>query len=263
MNPALSPDANVLATSILNPEGGYSIWLIDLKSGTPSRFTFEVSRWPVWSPDGKQIAFNLDHTGYDDLFVKSSNGASAERLLLATEYRKIPSDWSRDGKLLLFDQEEPRTKRDLWILPLDGDKKPYPILQTAANEYAARFSPDGHWIAYTSDESGREEVYVQTFPLTGRKRKISHQGGSFPEWQRDGKELFYVSADRQMMAAALADEAAFTFALPKALFPATASSRQLTGFSVTAHGQRFLMAVENEQKRSPVTVVINWTAGIQ
>ena len=263
MNPALSPDANVLATSILNPEGGYSIWLIDLKSATPSRFTFEASRWPVWSPDGKQIAFNLDLTGYDDLFVKPSNSGSAERLLLANEYRKIPSDWSRDGKLLLFDQEEPRTKRDLWILPLDGDKKPYPILQTAANEYAARFSPDGHWIAYTSDESGREEVYVQTFPLTGRKRKISHQGGSFPEWRRDGKELFYVSADRQMMVAALADEATFTFALPKALFPATANSRLLTGFSVTADGQRFLIAVENEQKRSPVTVVINWAAGIQ
>jgi hypothetical protein len=159
--------------------------------------------------------------------------------------------------------EDPQTKRDLWILPLDGDKKPCPILQTASNGYAARFSPDGRWIAYTSDESGQDEVYVQNFPLTGLKRKISHQGGSFPEWRRDGKELFYVSGDRRMMAAALSDQATFTFALPKALFPATPSARQLTGFSVTADGQRFLMHMPTGAKPAPVTVVTNWTAGIR
>ncbi|MBZ5617518.1 MAG: hypothetical protein LAQ69_02110 [Acidobacteriia bacterium] len=263
IHPALSPDAGTLAAGVLDPDAGsYSVWLIDLKSGTPSRFTFEPSRWPVWSPDGKQIAFNLDRTGQDDLFVKPSSGASGERLLLSNSFRKIPSDWSTDGKLLLFDQEDPKTRRDLWILPLSGGGKPYPILQTAANEYAARFSPDGHRIAYTSDESGQDEVYVQTFPLTGSKRKISHQGGSFPEWKGDGKELFYVSADRQVMAAALADQTAFTFAPPKPLFPATRGL--LTGYSVSADGQRFLMNMLSEEKQSaPVTVVINWTAGVR
>jgi len=148
------------------------------------------------------------------------------------------------------------------MLPLAADAKPVPILQTPADEYAARFSPDGRWIAYTSDESGREEVYIQGFPLNGNKRQISHQGGSWPEWRRDGNELFYISADRQVMAAALADKNTLTFAAPKALFPA--SRGRLTGFAVTADGQRFLMNVLNEERQSsPVTVVINWTAGIR
>ena len=262
IRPAVSPDGATLAAGVLDPYvGSYSVWLIDLKSGTPSRFTFEASRWPVWSPDGKQIAFNLDRTGKDDLYVKAASGASAERLLLANSFRKTPSDWSADGKLLLFDQEEPKTKRDLWIFPMDGGK-PYPILQTAANEYAARFSPDGRWIAYTSDESGQEEVYVQSFPPAGGKRKVSHQGGSFPEWRRDGKELFYVSGDGQLMSAPLADAAAFTFGLPKSLFAATRG--MLTGYSVSADGQRFLMNMTLERRQSePVTVMINWTAAIR
>jgi Tol biopolymer transport system component len=261
IRPAVSPDGNTLAAGVLDPDAGsYSVWLIDLKTGTPSRFTFEASRWPVWSPDGKQIAFNLDRTGNDDLYVKAVSGAAGERLLLSNPFRKVPSDWSGDGNLLLFDQEDPKTKRDVWALPLSGGK-PYPILQTAANEYAARFSPDGRWIAYTSDESGQEEVYVQSFP-PARKRKISHQGGSYPEWRRDGKELFYVSADGQVMAASLADEAAFTFAVAKPLFPATRGF--LTGYSVAGDGQRFLMNMLVERKQSePVTVVINWTEGIR
>jgi hypothetical protein len=262
IRPALSPDGGTLAAGVLDPEAGsYSVWLIDMKSGTPSRFTFEPSRWPVWSPDGKQIAFNLDRSSQDDLFVKPASGASGEQLLLSNSFRKIPSDWSNDGKLLLFDQEDPKTKRDLWILPLSGGK-PYPILQTPSNEYAARFSPDGHWLAYTSDESGQDDVYVQSFPLNGGKRRISHQGGSFPEWRRDSRELFYVSDDRQVMVAALADQAAFTFAPPKALFPATRGL--LTGYSVSADGQRFLMNMVSEEKQStPLTVVINWTAGLR
>src|SRR5262249_43345615 len=153
--PSLSPDGKTLATSVLDWDAMmFSIWLFDLAHGVPSRFTFEHSSSPVWSPDGTQIAFGMDRKeGHADLYLKASSGTSDERLLLASGISKTPTDWSPDGKFLLFGQEQPKTKRDPWLLPLGGNEKPSPILETAADEFAARFSPDGRWIAYTSDES--------------------------------------------------------------------------------------------------------------
>src|SRR5262249_50285131 len=132
--------------------------------------------------------------------------------------QKFPTDWSLDGRLIIYYEIDPKTKRDIWVLPLAGDKKPFPFLQTVANETGGRLSPDGCWMAYASDESGGYEVYVQGFPSRGGKRQVSIKGGTGPCWRRDGKELFYYSADGKLMAMEVKAGASFEAGVPSALF---------------------------------------------
>lgn len=156
----------------------------------------------VWSPDGSRIVFNSRRKGHLDLYVRASSGVGAEEELLVDDLDKSPLDWSPDGRFVLFSVAASKTGSDLWVLPLFGDRKPFPILQTALNESAGQFSPDGHWIAYASNESGRFEVYVAPFPGPGGKWQVSAAGGFFPRWRRDTREMFYLAPDNALMAVA-------------------------------------------------------------
>jgi hypothetical protein len=267
--PRLSPDEKQVAVDDLDAQGNRDIWIIDLARGTPTRFTFDpaVDWIPVWSPDGSRILFSSNREGVFDLYQKPATGAGKEVLLLKSDLPKNPTDWSADGRFILYTVNDPKTSFDLWVLPLFGDQKPFPFLQTQFNERAGRLSPDGQWIAYASDESGDWQVYVQSFPAGGGKWQISTNGGFFPAWRRDGKELFYVSPDKKVMTLDVKGAGAtFERGVPRALFDLRVSD--LTGaqarFAVTADGQRFLVnntIVENAS--SPIAVVLNWTADLK
>jgi serine/threonine protein kinase len=193
-----SPDRRQLAVGVSNRLSS-NIWLYDIARGAPTRFTFDPAYDynPIWSPDGKTIVFASNRRGHPDLFRKAANGSGAEELLYADELEKYPLDISRNGKSLLY-----WTPGDLWILPdplgPPEAAKPYLLLQTQFDLIHAQFSPDGHWIAYVSDESGRAEIYVAPFPGPGSKRQISTAGGTQPRWRSNGKEIFYVASDQRL-----------------------------------------------------------------
>ena len=196
-------------------------------------------------------------------------------LLGATDEAKVPNDWSRDGRFLLYTQQDPRTKADLWALPLASDATPAgaptPFANTEFNEDQGRFSPDTHWVAYVSDESGRSEIYVQPFPAAtggGGKTRVSRDGGDQPRWGRDGKELFYLSLDGKLMAVNVAEGPKFRAGVPESLFQALVvrgRRESLLGvlrWDVAPDGKHFLI---NTVKTSsePLTVVLNWTAELK
>ena len=262
-------DRRIAAARVDSQTGTRDIWLIDLARGTPLRFTFSpADDWvPVWSPDGSRIAFASDQGGPGNLYQKSSSGGVNEEQILSTSERKWPSDWSPDGRFIVYASASPRTKLDLWVLPMDGDRKPVPYLQSDFNEDQARFSPDGRYIAYCSDESGRYEVYVQTFPTSGKKWQISTGGGAQPRWRRDGRELFYISPERKVEVVDIhADGSTFEAGTPKALFQTRLPGYPIarSTYDVTADGQRFLINNLSEGASSaPITVVVNWMADLK
>jgi Tol biopolymer transport system component len=239
--------------------GTYDIWLLDLARGIPSRFTFDPASgvYPVWSPDGGRIAFGSSREGAWSLYQKSSSGAGSEEAILKSSERKWPSDWSLDGRFILYTQTSPDTLGDLWVIPLFGDRQPIPFLQTKFNERNSDFSPDGKWIAYQSDDSGSYQVWVQSFPA-GSKWQVSSDGGSWPRFRRDGKELFYLAANGKLMAVEVkANTSGLEFSAPKPLFETHTTDR----YAVTADGQRFLINTAVEESASaPITVILNWTA---
>ena len=265
-NISLSPDEKRLAVAISSAQSGArDVWLIDIARGTPTQFTFDPAEdfIPVWSPDGSRIVFVSDREGNGNLYQKSASGAGNEELLLKTNERKWAGDWSRDGRFLIYTALGPNT-HDLWILPMTGDKKPFPFLQSTSSEDHGRFSPDGHFIAYSSDESGRYEVYVQTFPVSGGKWLISRDGGAQPHWRADGKEIFFIAPDRKMMAADVKLEGlTFEGSVPKALFQTQLISypNPRNSYEVSADGQRFVIITPLQENTStPITVVANWNA---
>jgi serine/threonine protein kinase len=245
-----------------------NLWTMGLADGNMSRFTFSPSdeTEPLWSPDGKQIIWASNRSGVYDLYEKGASGAGQDELLLKSITSKYPDDWSLDGKFVLYDEADPKTRFDLGVLPLFGDRKPRPYLKTEFNETHARFSPDAKWVAYASDESGRAEVYVQSFPATGGKWQVSSGGGDQPMWRRDGRELFYLAADGKLMAAEVNPSAStFQAGVPKPLFephvPAAAITSNRNYILVMADGQRFLINNSLEDAASfPINVILNWTS---
>jgi eukaryotic-like serine/threonine-protein kinase len=272
---ALSPDGTRAAVSRIEQNG--SLWLVDLSRGTSSRFTLGASDavFGTWSPDGSRIVFASSRSGIYDLYQKQASDVRDEELLLKSSDSKYPTSWSRDGRFLLYMVPDPRTaKYDLWVLPFDGDRKPFPFLRTEFNNYDGQFSPDGRRVAYVSDESGREEIYVRTFspdssetvPDLGGKWLISTGGGSQPRWRGDGKELYYLAPDRKLMAVEITTNPVFRAGAPKALFqapPQNAVSIISHSWDLTPDGKRFLFPAPADQGWAPFDVVLNWQAALK
>jgi serine/threonine protein kinase len=263
---SLSPDEKQIA--LQRASGDFSeTWLMDLTSRKASRFAIN-STFPVWSGDGNRILMFAIREGNFGLYHKAVNGVDQSGLLLPSKEPKFPLDWSADGRYVLYQQNNPKTRNDLMLLPLSGGA-PVPYLRTEANEEDGKFSPDGRWIAFTSDEFGAREVYVQPFlppngaTVSGPRWQISVSGGGKPVWRRDGKELFYLSADHTLMSVAIRTNKSGVFEAgrPKALFP-TRLNVNLTGqpYAVSADGHRILLLQPVETEPSPLTVVLNWTA---
>jgi Tol biopolymer transport system component len=270
LTPSLSPDEKQVAILRATLTSASDIWLVDLSRQSSSRFTFDpaMDTNPVWSPDGSRIVFSSDRSGEFDLYWKPSNGAGNEELLLKSDNPKFVTDWSNDGRFILYQESAANRMADLWALPLFGDKKPFPIIQSNFRESQAKFSPDGRWIAYVSDESGSAQVYVQNFPTAGRKLMVSINGGFQPRWRRDGKELFYFGTDNKLMAVQVKTNGDdFEAGSPSSLFQASLIPPIPIGGSaaeVTHDGQRFLINVlVDESSSSPAIVVQNWTASLK
>ena len=218
----------------------------------------------MWSPDGKRILFVSNRTGANNLYLKPANGGEEEQELLAGGNNKHANHWSRDGRFILYSDLDPKTQSDLWVLPLEGERKPIAVATTEFNESQGQFSPDGHWIAYTSDESGRYEVYVRSFApggATGGKWAISSGGGSQARWRRDGKEIFYLAPGQKVMAVDTTTSPDFRASPPRVLFEAAITARGVASYryGVSSDGQRFLVvASADEESPAPITAVLNW-----
>ncbi len=268
--PRLSPNGARLAYVTQDPQSkNVDIWIMDLARGVRTRFTFDPAAdlSPIWSPDGSRIVFASARKGHTDLYVKDASGAASEELLYESTVDKTPREWSCDGRHVAFDVQDPKTKYDIWVLPMSGDKKPIPFLQTPFNELWGAFSPDGHWLAYESDETGKFEVYVAPFPGPGGKWQVSQGGGVQPTWKRDGSSLFYLALEGKLMEVAVKEKGSTVeIGVPRQVFqmPLQAGGPFGRAYSVAPDGKRFLVnALPQAPTLEPLTLVANWTAGIK
>ena len=280
----LSPDGQKLASNVGSPNS--EIWVDDLARGVRMRLTIDPDTdhgVPVWSPDGNRIAFAAwSGKMRAGIYQKYSSGAGDEELLLAAPAdRSIwPTSWSRDGRFILYSREARRPEGgDVWILPTVGDRRPRPFVQAAALTYDGQFSPDGRWVAYTSEESGRGEVYLVSFDadkflntVPGRARVgggdrwlVSANGGRCPRWRRDGREIFYLSSTNQMMAAELEEKGPGIVVRPEqALFECTPNYSISTSayYDVSPDGKKFVInSYSNEYPT--LILLVNWTANLK
>ncbi len=272
---SLSPEGTRVVVSRTNAqEPNSGLWLLDVTRGTSTRFTFDssISAYAVWSPDGNRIIFASNRGGTSNIYLKLASGVKDEELLLKSGGDKYPDSWSRDGRFLMYETRDPKTKYDLWVLRLDGDKKSFPFLRTEFNEQDGQFSPDGRWVAYVSDESGRREIYVRSFSPdstdagTAAKRLISNDGGMDPRWRGDGAELFYIAPDAKLMAVEVRTKPVLQAGDPKALFqaPPQGGTDLSAQWDLTPDAKHFLFVTPAAQTTSaPFTVVLNWQAGLK
>jgi serine/threonine protein kinase/Tol biopolymer transport system component len=278
-DPELTVDGRQVAVS-RTVQGKTDVWLIDVSTGALRRVTSDASRnqMPLWSPDGRDVVFESVRPGQSvggGLFEKPATGAGDKTAVRDTGEDARPQAWSPDGRFLLYAILDPKTGADLWGLQVGGDRKPFPVVLTPVDEGAGQFSPDGQWIAYESNETGRLEIYVRPFPAPGGTWKVSTVGGSRPRWRRDGKELFYVASDGRLMAvpiALAADPKTLQRGPPVPLFQTRFASGAgisfATGMSkpqyAVAPDRRFLMNVPvDEATVPPITVALNWDAALK
>ena len=277
--PRISPDERSLVFVRRGSDLEFHLWLRDLARGTEQRFTTEGSfnSAPVWSPQGDRIAFLSIRAGIPNLYQKPADGTGQAELLLATGVAMGPTQWSRDGRFIVYMSEfDPKTKRDLWVLPMEHgvERKPIPFLHSQFNEMFGQLSPDSHWMAYASDESGQNEVYVQPFPAADGRWKISIAGGSEPRWRGDGQELFFVSRDGSMNAVAVhaalpsgrVAKSSFQVGTPEPLFETHLIGGPNLKYDVTVDGKRFVLATltgSGSVSAPLLTMVVNWDAGLK
>jgi Tol biopolymer transport system component len=250
--------------------GGRDLWLLDADRGVASRLTSTpgLKGFPVWSPDGRTIIF-ASGSPYNLYRKVAAGGGDEQRLIQASNFQ-YPTDWSRDGRFLLYTETGADSASDLWILAvtpegkITPDAKPRPYLRTQFNERYGRFSPEPEprWVAYQSDESGRNEVYVDAFPEPRNKVPISTGGGGFPEWSPDGRELFYVSPGLKLMQVSLKRGAnSIEPSSPRELFALPMANDGLSPYEVAPDGQRFLVrSTPEKQAGQPLTLIVNWPA---
>jgi Tol biopolymer transport system component len=261
----ISPQGDRIALQVA-PLGVNDIWVLDLARGVRTRLTFgPVSNtFPVWSPDGKWIAYNSDRNGHANLCLKPSDGSGAEELLHTDEQTALPNDWSRDGKYLLYSRG-PASNQEIWALPLEGERKPWLVVPRTASSFAylGHISPDGRWIAYVSNESDASEVYVVAFRGGQGKWQVSTNGGTQPKWSRDGKELYYANGTSRTVFAVPVKEAngALQFGAPQSLV--TNAATQQFFYDVSPDGKKILLNVASQQVSQSVTVVTNFTTGLK
>jgi dipeptidyl aminopeptidase/acylaminoacyl peptidase len=258
----LSPDGRQAAVSIPESSKFRDVWIYDTARGVRTRLTSDPSDEfaAVWSPEGQRLVFAAVRKDALDLYQKPSSGNGAEEILAKIPGIEIPTSWSPDGRFLLYNTEAPNA--DMWVLPLAGDdRKPFPFRVTRFTENAGHFSPDGRWIAYSSNETGRMEVYVAPFQRPGATVPISTNGGGAPQWRRDGKELFYLTEDNRLMAVPIAlEKSAIAVGSPHVLFQARFRGNAAP-YDVTADGQRFLVnRTVEDSGPAPLTLLVNWPA---
>ncbi len=267
LTPSVSPDGQRVAAA-RTVQGNTDLWLLDGPRAT--RLTFDAPRdeFAIWSPDGRQMAFASNRAGPRDLYLQMASGGSAEERLVVSPQTKIPTDWSADGRFLLYYSIDPQTNRDIWVLPLTGDRTPQTLLKTPFDERNGTFSPDGRWMAYQSNESGRDEIYVRPVVGTtpaGGQWQVSTNGGVFPRWRHDGRELYYLAPSAAMMAAPIAITGASVVpGEPVTLFPTRivggGADRGLgRNYDVTRDG-RFLVNTELTEAAAPITLIQNWNS---
>jgi Tol biopolymer transport system component len=263
---ALSPDDTRLAYGFAERSGAADIWVRDLKRDVASRLTFNPRNdiWPVWSPDGRRIAYSSDATTHYAILMRDASGTGNEQAVYSDDDADVGvDDWSRSGDMLAIRVLPASRRWDIKILPIGGTTKPVDYVVGESNEFAARFSPDGRYVAYVSNESGTNEVYVQTYPPSGGKWQISSGGGAQPQWRADGKELFFLSPDDTLQAVPVSTGASFEPGIPKPLFKRTIERSGLvrSRWCPTSDGQRFVLNAAREAGHSPpFAVVLNWPA---
>ena len=266
--PDLSPDEKKLVIEKKDPDtDNNDLWIVELARGTFSRFTFESSNEvsSIWTPDGKRVVYCSNPDGLINIYQRDVAGAAGQQLLVNTPDPKYPDDISPDGRYLLYDEFTNTSKADIWYLDLKDGKQRTPFLKSQFNETHASFSPDGSLVAFSSDESGQPEIYVRRFPPASEEKwQISTEGGDQAQWRKDGKELYYISAARQMMSVPIrAAGVVIEPGVPLALFPSDVDPNGIVDdrnqFIVTGDGQRFLLTQRAAQPEvSPITVVLNW-----
>ena len=275
-SPYISPDGKYAMASVTDHQAKtQKLWMFDFQRGTANPFTFGVGNdsYPVWSPDGQQVAFtSTRENGQEDVFLKPVSGGGGEQPLLTQNGDKEPDKWSPDGRFLMFDYRAAQGEGfDVWILPMFGDRKPFPFIQRKGNDAFAIFSPDGKWVAYQSDETGEAEIYVVPFPGPGGKWQVSKAGGGQAFWPR-GKELFYVSNDFQMIGVEFEVQGKnFLVGKSRKLFEGQSVGSSLSinpdasaSVDVTGDGMRWLMVLPvDEPNASPLTLTTNWMAELK
>jgi len=271
-HPRFSPDGRRLAVGI-SQVGNRSVWIYDLTRETLTRFTFGggTNAAALWSPDGKRVLFSSDRGGARNLYWAPAAGGGPEERLTSSSKTQSMGSWSPDGKWVLYEEVDAGGSPDIWALPVAeggaGERKPRPVLQGPFAERHPRFSPDGRWIAYSSNETGRYEVFVQAFEAAGGgKRQISTEGGTEPIWSRDGKELFYRNGDR-MMAVDISTKPSFSHGTPRLLFEGqyTVGPLSIASYDVTPDGRHFVMLQSSDSSpgATQIHVVQNWQAGLK
>jgi eukaryotic-like serine/threonine-protein kinase len=272
---ALSPDGKKVAYYLDGT--GFDVWVFDIARGVKTPLTFGSSSaqgnlYPVWSPDGKYVAYTSFRDGKYGLYQKSADGSGGEtQLLEGSDHFRVPTSWSSDGKFLVYHEGVSGGTYangvpggwSIWILPLFGDRKTYPFLQSSFSAREATFSPDGKWLAYCSNESGEYRVYVVPFPGSGGKWQVSRGDGRGPLWRRDGKELFYLSADNKLLAVTVnASGGTFSAGDAHVLFDSQ-SYGVFARYYNSADGQRFVVVYEGSQPSSSLTFISNWTPEVK
>ena len=262
---AVSPDGQRTAFVIIDPQdGSWNTWILDLRGHQKTRLTFEslVGYYPTWSPDGNEIIFSTNRLGVAKIFSIPASGVGQAKLFLPSDDSDIPSSWSRDGRYVAFLRSPvvALDKRSLWIAPTFGDKKPYRLVETVGSIGEAVFSPDGKWLAYHSNETGHQEVYVVPFPEANRKIAVSSGGGNTPRWSPDGRELFYLASNGNLMSASIQlGKEGLQIGSTQPLFK---TIRMI--FDVSPDGKRFLVYKEAEdQPGSAITIITNWSKALQ
>ena len=260
-NVSLAPNGRTVASDTTDPDSqNTDIWIYDLETHSAKRLTFDpsIDSLPIWSPDGSRMLFGSNHGVTFDLFLKDTNGAQEEKLIPQEGPDRLPTDWSRDGKYLLYQRGA-----DLWFLTFP-ELRPTQFLKAISTLKNGRFSPDGKWVAYSSNESGRWEIYVTSFPEGHGKWQVSNAGGDQPRWRSDGKELFYLAADNKIMATPVTIGSNFDAGTPVALFQANPREMVATTeqffYDVSQDGQRFLINTQLKTAMTPTSVVLNWAA---